>query len=138
MKNFQLNHTALPFIKRATLSTALIAGIAQASSANIPAEFIGHYENKLADCHLTGDAKDFSDYVYINKSGFVGFEYGCQTVSTIKKSSGKYVGKMYCSGAGDDPAVETISFQSQPNNKFKLTQNDGKKVYVNQYFKCSK
>ena len=50
MKNFQLNHTALPFIKRATLSTALIASIAQASSANIPAEFIGHYENKLADC----------------------------------------------------------------------------------------
>lgn len=44
MKNFQLNHTALPFIKRATLSTALIASIAQASSANIPAEFIGHYE----------------------------------------------------------------------------------------------
>ena len=91
------------------------------------------------DCRLTGDAQDMSEHIYINKSGFSGFEYGCQAVSTIKKSSGQYVGKMNCSGASeDDLGIETISFQLQPNKKFKLTQNDGKKVYVNQYFKCSK
>ena len=139
MKNFQLNHIALPFIKRAILSTALIASIAQASPAIIPAEFIGRYESKPADCRLTGDAQDMSEHIYINKSGYSGFEYSCQAVSTIKKSSGQYVGKMNCSGAGeDDLGIETISFQLQPNKKFKLTQNDGKKVYVNQYFKCSK
>ena len=138
MKNFQLNHIALPFIKRATLSTALIASIAQASPAIIPAEFIGRYESKPADCRLTGDAQDMSEHIYINKSGYSGFEYGCQAVSTIKKSSGQYVGKMNCSEISEGDSVDIIKFQLQKNNKFTLTQKSGKNVYVNHYFKCSK
>ena len=136
MKFFQTN-TVLSLIRFTTFLIPFITCIAQASPANIPNEFIGRWENKTADCHLEGDAMDFSDHLYIESSGFVGFEFGCEALSTLKTSNGKYTGKMYCSGAGEDPDIETISFELKPKNRLKITQRVAKHVYVSEYAKCS-
>lgn len=128
---------AIQFFKYASLLASLITSVAQASPDNIPNEFIGRWENKSADCHLEGDAMDFSNHVYVKSSGFVGFEFGCEALSTLKTSNGKYTGKMYCSGAGEDPDIETISFELKPKNRLKITQRVAKQVYVNEYVKCS-
>ena len=134
MKNHQ---TTLRFVKLATLLTMLMTSFVQASPTSIPAEFIGHWESKPADCHLVGDAKDFSNHININKAGYEGFEFGCKAIKTTSTSKGAYIGKMSCSGAGDEPSVNTISFHLQMNNRLKITQKSGKQVYVNQYVKCT-
>lgn len=117
-------------IKHVAILTMLFASVAH---AGIPSEFIGHYESKPSDCNLKGDAADFSNHIYVTKSGYSGFEYSCRAVTTLEQSTGKYVAKMTCDGAGDYPSQEKISFKLQ-NNKFTLTQTNGSDHYV----KCSK